>query len=71
MPETRLHIIGDLINNAYGRARKSFAERSLGGLLSELSMTRRPRRFSGRIGAANRQEAFDFDLVDIHTRPTD
>jgi 5-methyltetrahydrofolate--homocysteine methyltransferase len=31
MPEPRLHIIGDLINNAYGRARKAFAARSLEG----------------------------------------
>jgi len=31
MAETHLHIIGDLINNAYGRARKAFAARSLEG----------------------------------------
>ena len=31
MPDSRLHIIGDLINNAYGRARKAFAARSLEG----------------------------------------
>jgi len=31
MPAAELHIIGDLINNAYGRARKAFAARSLEG----------------------------------------
>jgi cobalamin-dependent methionine synthase I len=31
MAATSLHIIGDLINNAYGRARKAFAARSLAG----------------------------------------
>ncbi|MGA2383187.1 MAG: dihydropteroate synthase [Gemmatimonadales bacterium] len=31
MPDTKLHIIGDLINNAYGRARKAFSARSLEG----------------------------------------
>jgi cobalamin-dependent methionine synthase I len=31
MPDTRLHIIGDLINSAYARARKAFRERSLAG----------------------------------------
>ena len=31
MSERKLHIIGDLINNAYGRARKSFTERNLEG----------------------------------------
>jgi cobalamin-dependent methionine synthase I len=31
MGEKKLHIIGDLINNAYGRARKAFSERNLEG----------------------------------------
>ena len=31
MADTKLQIIGDLINNAYGRARKAFAARSLEG----------------------------------------
>jgi cobalamin-dependent methionine synthase I len=31
MSETHLHVIGDLINNAYGRARKAFTARSLEG----------------------------------------
>ena len=31
MPETELHIIGDLINSAYGRARTAFATRNLEG----------------------------------------
>lgn len=31
MNEKKLHIIGDLINNAYGRARKAFGERNLKG----------------------------------------
>ena len=31
MPDTRLHIIGDLINSAYARARNAFRERSLAG----------------------------------------
>jgi len=31
MNEKKLHIIGDLINNAYGRARKSFTEKNLEG----------------------------------------
>ncbi len=31
MSEKKLHIIGDLINNAYGRARKSFTEKNLEG----------------------------------------
>lgn len=31
MNEKKLHIIGDLINNAYGRARKSFTERNMEG----------------------------------------
>jgi cobalamin-dependent methionine synthase I len=31
MNERKLHIIGDLINNAYGRARKSFTERDTDG----------------------------------------
>ena len=31
MSEKKLHIIGDLINNAYGRARKSFTERNFKG----------------------------------------
>jgi cobalamin-dependent methionine synthase I len=31
MPDTRIHIIGDLINSAYARARKAFRERSLAG----------------------------------------
>lgn len=31
MSEKKLHIIGDLINNAYGRARKSFAAKNLEG----------------------------------------
>ena len=31
MPETRLHIIGDLINNAYARARNAFRARSVEG----------------------------------------
>ena len=31
MNEKKLHVIGDLINNAYGRARKAFSERNLKG----------------------------------------
>ena len=31
MSEKKLHIIGDLINNAYGRARKAFTEKNLKG----------------------------------------
>jgi len=31
MSEQKMHLIGDLINNAYGRARKSFRERDLKG----------------------------------------
>jgi hypothetical protein len=31
MSEKKLHIIGDLINNAYARARNAFAERNVNG----------------------------------------